>query len=110
MESILRDIPNIVVYIDDILITGTSEEEHLETIHRVLNRLETAGLRAKKQKCMYMVPSVEYYVSYKIDAKGLHPLPEKVRAGTSSERLLAPEVHAGIESLFGVTYVLVISC
>ena len=79
MESMLHDIPNVVVYIDDILITGASEEEHLETIESVLERLETAGLRAKKHKCKFMVPSVEY-VGYKIDAKGLHPLPEKVRA------------------------------
>ena len=37
MESILHDIPNVVVYIDDILITGASEEEHLETLNLYLS-------------------------------------------------------------------------
>ena len=77
MESMLHDIPNVVVYIDDILITGASEKEHLEMLDRVLQRLETAGLHVKKHKCKFMVPSVEN-VSYQIDAKGLHPLPDKV--------------------------------
>ena len=63
MESILHDIPNVVVYIDDILITGASEEEHLDTIESVLKRLEIAGLHAKKYKCKFMVPSVEYVVN-----------------------------------------------
>ena len=79
MENVLHDIPNVVVYIDDILITGASEEEHLKTLDRVLKRLETAGLRVKKHKCKFMVPSVEY-LGYLIDAEGLHPTPEKVRA------------------------------
>ena len=63
MESMLHDIPNVVVYIDDILITGVSEKEHLETPDRVLERLETVGLHAKKHKCKFMVPSVTGYQS-----------------------------------------------
>ena len=79
MEGILHVIPNVVVFIDDILIMGVSEEEHLETLECVLDRLETAGLRVKKHECKFLVPSVEY-LGYQIDAKGLHPLPEKVLA------------------------------
>lgn len=76
MESILQGVPNVVVYIDDILITGASEQEHLETLDCVLERLEIAGLRVKKHKCRFMVE----YLGYRIDAKGLHPTPEKVQA------------------------------
>ena len=46
MEGILHDIPNVVVYIDDILIMGVSEEKHLETLECVLDLLETVGLRS----------------------------------------------------------------
>ena len=81
MESILHDsiIPNIVVYVNDIMITGASEEEHLEILNRVLEPLETTRLRVKKYKCKFMVPSVEY-LGYLIDAKGLHPTSEKIQA------------------------------
>ena len=43
MESVLQGIPNVIVYIDDILITGATEEEHLKTLSLVLERLERAG-------------------------------------------------------------------
>ena len=61
------------------MITGASEEEYLKTLDRIFERLETAGLCVKKHKCKFMVPSVEY-LGYLIDAKGLHPTPEKVQA------------------------------
>ena len=58
MESLLQDIPSVIVYIDDILISGQSEEEHLQLLERVLDRLERAGLRLKREKCVLMAESV----------------------------------------------------
>ena len=78
MESLLGNIPGLVVYIDDILITGKSDEEHLAALEVVLNRLQMA-LRLKKPKCVFMAASVEY-LGHRIDAQGLHPKPEKVEA------------------------------
>ena len=40
MESLLGNIPGVVVYIDDILITGKADEEHLATLEEVLKRLQ----------------------------------------------------------------------
>ena len=48
MEGLLRDIPSTVVYLDDILITGKTEEEHLQNIDEVMTRLEDEGLTLKK--------------------------------------------------------------
>ncbi len=45
MEDLLRDIPHVIVYLDDILITGVTEAEHAANLEKVLNRLEKAGLR-----------------------------------------------------------------
>ena len=36
MEGLLQGIPNVSVYLDDILITGKSDEEHLKTVEGVL--------------------------------------------------------------------------
>lgn len=47
MEGIVGNIPNVLVYFDDILVAGSSEEEHLHTLETVLSRLEAAGLRLK---------------------------------------------------------------
>ena len=79
MDNLLKGIPGVCAYLDDILITGSSEEEHLSALEDVLHRLAKAGLRVKKHKCQFMVPSVSY-LGHLIDAEGLHPLPDKIQA------------------------------
>ena len=79
MENILQGIPKVTVYLDDILIAGSSEAEHLTLLEKVLTRLQQAGLRVSKDKCSFMVKTVEY-LGHVIDAEGLHPLPGKVEA------------------------------
>ena len=85
MESLLGNIPGVVVYIDDILITGKADEEHLVALEEVLERLQKAGLRLKKPKCVFMAASVQY-LGHRIDAQGLHPKPEKVEAVKNAPR------------------------
>ena len=79
IESILQGVNGVVVYLDDILISGSTEEQHLAALDEVLSRLDKAGLRVKRSKCEFMRPSVTY-LGHKIDANGLHPLQERVRA------------------------------
>jgi len=62
-----------------VLLSSATESEHLQLIDQVLNRLEKAGLRARKEKCKFFVPSVTY-LGHNIDAEGLHLLPDKVQA------------------------------
>ena len=79
MESLLSDIPFVAVYIDDILVTGPTDDQHLSTLEEVLKRLQEAGLLLKEKKCIFMAESVTY-LGFRIDAQGLHPVPEKVKA------------------------------
>jgi len=60
-------------------VTGSSEEAHLKALDEVLSRLDRAGLRVKRSKCEFLRPSVTY-LGHRIDADGLHPLPDRVRA------------------------------
>ena len=83
LENLLQGIPHVSIYLDDILVTGTSEAEHLDTLDQVLNRLETAGLRLKQRKYAFMLESV-IYLGHKISQKGLQPTEEKVRAITEA--------------------------
>ena len=73
MESLLKGIPGVIVYTDDVLVTGKAEEKHLVALEEVLQRLEQAGLR------LQMVPSATYR-GHQIDAEGLHPVADKVKA------------------------------
>lgn len=79
METILQDLPHVCVYLDDILVTGPSEQEHLATLEEVLCRLDTAGVRLKRKKCAFMRPSIEY-LGHRISAEGLQPTDSKMKA------------------------------
>ena len=79
MDNVLSDIPYVCVYLDDILVTGKTEAEHLHNLNKVLQRLQSSGLTLKKDKCKFMVTAVEY-LGHIIDANGLHPSEKKVKA------------------------------
>ena len=79
MENLLQGIPGVCIYIDDILITGHTEEEHLEHLTEVLTRLSKAGLTLKKAKCSFFLDSVEY-LGHIISKDELHTSESKVKA------------------------------
>ena len=79
METLLQGIPGVCIYIDDILVTGKTTEEHLEHLTEVLRQLKEAGMRLKKEKCAYLLPSVEY-LGHIITKEGLRTADSKVDA------------------------------
>ena len=58
------------VYIDDISITGQTEEEHLDNLSEVL---AGAGMRLKREKCAFLLQSVDY-LGHVISANGILPV------------------------------------
>ena len=62
MDSMLREVPGVCVYLDDILISGANDKEHLlvERLNSVLKVLSSRGLRLSKEKCSFSQPSVHY--------------------------------------------------
>ena len=70
METVLQGLPHVCVYLDDILVTGKTEAEHLCNLESVLRRLQAAGFRLKRQKCAFLLPQVEY-LGHQITAEGL---------------------------------------
>ena len=79
VEHLLQGIPGVVVYLDDLLVTGQDKTHQLRTLETVLSRWRETGLQVKKSKCLFMVPTVSF-LGHRIDADGLHPLDDKVRA------------------------------
>ena len=53
MAQVLQGIPNVVFFIDDILVTGRTRKEHEATLCRVLDRIHEYGLRLKRSKCLF---------------------------------------------------------
>ena len=84
MENILKDIDWVVVRVDDILITGRTDTEHVQNLEMVLNKLQEKGLKLQKDKVRFMLSEVEYN-GFSISKKGVRPTIQKVEAVNGAE-------------------------
>lgn len=66
-----------LVYIDDILVMGSTVEKHRENLLQVLDRLRQAGLRLKPTKCTFFQKQVEH-LGYIVSRSGISTDPAKV--------------------------------
>jgi len=79
MDRRLCKIPFTKARVDDILISGRSDEEHLSNLRAVLVELKEAGLTLCMKKCMFMQDEVTY-CGYVVSSSGIKPMPSNVEA------------------------------
>uniref|UniRef100_A0A914WQW0 RNA-directed DNA polymerase n=1 Tax=Plectus sambesii TaxID=2011161 RepID=A0A914WQW0_9BILA len=79
MDKMLAGIQGIGAYLDDVIISGSSEAEHDHHLHQVLQRIADYGFHVRQEKCSWRVTSVEY-LGFIFDAEGLHTNPKKTAA------------------------------
>ena len=79
MDGILQGMSHVICYLDDILVTGTTEEEHMRNLEEVLRRLKEHGITLKREKCFFFKDAVQY-LGRVIDAKGIHTSRAKLQA------------------------------
>jgi hypothetical protein len=78
--ELLGDIPNIQVYLHNILITSNGTfEEHAAIMERVLHILQNANFKANLRKCYFVEAKIDY-LGYEITRDGIQPQPKKVEA------------------------------
>jgi hypothetical protein len=68
----------VIVFIDDILIYSTSEEDHEEHLHLVLQKLREHRLYAKLSKCEFWLKQVAF-MGHVISKGGMFVDPSKVQ-------------------------------
>ena len=98
MDSLLQGLNHVVVYLDDIVVTGSSDEEHIHNLGEVLSRLSNAGIHLKREKCSFFADQVEY-LGHLIDKEGLHPTDAKVEA---VQKAPAPSNVSELKSFLGL--------
>ena len=98
MDQILPKLPGVVCYLDDILVTGKDEKEHLNNLEAVLQKLQEHNLRIKSSKCKFMQKSVEY-LGKVVSAEGIQTSKRKVEA---IQKLTPPTNQRSLRSLLGI--------
>ena len=106
IEQVLQGIPMVVCRVDDILVSGKNDQDHLKNLNEVLTCLKQAGLCLKMEKCKFTKPSAEYLVDmhvdmhgYRVDMHGLHAIKKKVEAIKNAP---APENQQQLRSFLGM--------
>ena len=79
MERVLQGLARekCLVYLDDVLVIGSTFEEHLSNLREVFTRLSTAGLKLKPSKCKLVRGEVEF-LGYTVSGQGVSADPKKV--------------------------------
>ncbi|XP_066445489.1 uncharacterized protein, partial [Eleutherodactylus coqui] len=81
MEHCLGDLnfESVLIYLDDIVVFGTSFEDHLKKLRQVLGRLQDHGLKIKPKKCQLLQQRIEF-LGHVVTPEGVQPAPSKVEA------------------------------
>ena len=96
--ELLWNIPYVIVRVDNFLVSGACDEDHLNNLEEVLKRLASTGLRLRKDKCVFMEPPVTY-LEHKVSKEGIQPLQDKVDAITNAP---APTNASELRSYLGM--------
>ena len=79
MDKLFRSLPFVYIYLDDVLVSSTDEQEHKEHLEAVFEILNDNHLTLNVEKCRWGQPTVPF-LGYQVSATGIIPLPEKVQA------------------------------
>jgi transposase InsO family protein len=78
VETVVKGINNIIVYIDDLLLHSKSHVEHREQLQEVFRRLRAHGLKANLKKCVFGSLEVNY-LGFRLTPEGILPGPDKLK-------------------------------
>ena len=84
IEQVLMGIDKCVCRVDDILLTGTDDNDHLVRLTLVLDSLYKAGFRCRLDKSEFLKDKV-VYLGYTISEEGITPSEDKVKTLTEAE-------------------------
>ena len=98
MSIVLQGCNGVVCYLDDILVTGPTREEHMQNLWQVLTRLHKFGLRLNASKCKFFQTSVEY-LGHLVTPSGISPTQERVKGITEAP---PPKNKSELKSFLGM--------
>ena len=100
MELVLSGLhwTHCLIHLNDIIIFSPTEEEQLNRLNLVLERIAKAGLTLKPSKCQWLQQSVKF-LGHILPGDGITVNPEKVRAVQD----IPPRNKTDVRSFLGLT-------
>ena len=99
MVTIFAAVPEVVVYLDDIVVHGETLASHDERLSRVLDILSSHNLTVNEEKCNCAASAI-VFVGFRLTSDGLSPLHSNVDAVLC---LPEPSCPAQLSSFLGMT-------
>ncbi|XP_055005269.1 uncharacterized protein K02A2.6-like [Boleophthalmus pectinirostris] len=99
METILKDLPGVQNYLDDIVVYGASKEEHDRHLQAVLKRLSEAGLQINFGKSAFAQTDITF-LGHVISKDGLRPSLDHLTAIAEAP---PPKDMPALRSFLGLT-------
>ena len=85
MEAILAGQEGILCHMDDVLISGRTQEEHDARLHSALQRIQKAGVTLNKDKCEFSRNRLTF-LGHVLHSEGVSPDPQKTSAISKMEQ------------------------
>ncbi|XP_031350303.1 uncharacterized protein K02A2.6-like isoform X1 [Photinus pyralis] len=79
IEQLFQGIPNVFIFQDDILVGHREEENELEILREVFDKLAKAGLKVNVDKCKFLQGEIKY-LGFVLTKQGLAKDKEKLQA------------------------------
>ena len=98
ISSILVGLEGVVCQMDDIVVFGSTAEEHDTRLRKVLAKLQEAGITLNRDKCEFGKTRIKF-LGYIISADGIEVDPDKVNA---IKKLPDPENVGDVRRLLGM--------
>lgn len=77
MNNLLKDLRNVRVYIDAVVVLSNTLEDHMRAVEEVAKRIKSAGLKVKPKKCFFVERKVNL-LGHIVDENGIHVDPTKI--------------------------------
>ncbi|RXN30291.1 retrotransposon-like family member retr-1 [Labeo rohita] len=98
MENIIEGLEGVRAYIDDIIIWGSSLQEHNSRLTKVLQKIRVSGLKLNKDKCQFGVQEL-LFLGDKLSSQGIQPDSEKINAIL---KMKCPTERKGVQRIMGM--------
>lgn len=98
MEALVAGLEGVIVYLDDVIVFGTTQEEHDTRLAALMQRLKDHDVLLNKEKCLFNVETLEF-LGHELSVKGVRPTESRIEA---IQNFREPQNTAELRSFLGL--------